>query len=321
MLRDADLFKEELETLGELAKDKDAVIAHLPEVTLAEGKELLLEVLGGKAPPVRFQGNVVLKKIQRLSRLLRWTACTCLQEEYVRFAANEKKWAEASTFAVWWQRAEACVLRSWVLFVLEKATPHLSLHFDGLRVHRDRCAQSGGVEALAEASSEHIARETGFAVEIVEKKHHVLFDMIKNKAEHEEAKVGESCEVLLAEGNCIPLALWRADSEAIKQQVLTALDRSSGVNLAARSVGGRSYRECFLEYKVSATPQVGFQPTRTGSYLVHAEWHGRPHCIMARCNVEEDSCVLPWRIGIRALHTVSQIFGSGRVRPQLNCYF
>ena len=38
VLRDADLVKEELETLGELAKDKDAVIAHLPEVTPAEGK-------------------------------------------------------------------------------------------------------------------------------------------------------------------------------------------------------------------------------------------------------------------------------------------
>ena len=134
----------------------------------------------------------ILKKVQRLSMLLRWLACSCLPEEYLRFTAIDKKWAEASTFAVWWQRAEAFVLQSWVLFVLTKPSLHLSLHFDGIRLHRDRVAEfEGGVEAFAKACSVHIAKETGFQVEIVEKRHYVLVDLIESEATLEDAAVPE----------------------------------------------------------------------------------------------------------------------------------
>ena len=145
----------------------------------------------------------ILKKVQRLSMLLRWLACSCLPEEYLRFTAIDKKWAEASTFAVWWQRAEAFVLQSWVLFVLTKPSLHLSLHFDGIRLHRDRVAEfEGGVEACAKACSVHIAKETGFQVEIVEKRHYVLVALIESEATQEDAAVPELGTVLLETGNC-----------------------------------------------------------------------------------------------------------------------
>eukprot|EP00974_Lingulodinium_polyedra_P109461 10590880-Lingulodinium_polyedra.AAC.1 len=62
-------------------------------------------------------------------------AVTALPDEYAKIASatKDKKWAEASTFAIWWQRAENCILQSWVAFVLEYPVTHVSLHFDGIR--------------------------------------------------------------------------------------------------------------------------------------------------------------------------------------------
>ena len=179
-----------------------------------------------------------------------------------------------------------------MLFVLTKPSLHLSLHFDGIRLHRDRVAEfEGGVEAFAKACSVHIAKETGFQVEIVEKRHYVLVDLIESEATLEDAAVPELGTVLLETGNCIALALWRAGSAADKLNVLAAVSQASGVNSAARSTGGRSYRECLLEYKASATAHVGFKPARTGKYLLHAEGHGRPRCVMVACNLDDGSCV------------------------------
>ena len=68
---------------------------------------------------------------------------------------------------------EDAVLTSWLGFVRQRPVTHLSLHYDGIRINKKLpCAMS----EFCARCSDHIAKETGFLVNIREKEHHYLFN-------------------------------------------------------------------------------------------------------------------------------------------------
>ena len=80
-----------------------------------------------------------LTQVSAESRLLRWVACSDLSALHDQFLADtSRRWAENSGFAYWWQTVEDSVLA-----VMQEAArcatcSHLSLHFDGFAIVRDK---------------------------------------------------------------------------------------------------------------------------------------------------------------------------------------
>ena len=74
---------------------------------LQEGKDILLKVLGGKTPPLHLQSKQFIRRLQNASRMQRWLARSCMPDEYKSLSVSDKQWAEASAFAIIWQRPEA----------------------------------------------------------------------------------------------------------------------------------------------------------------------------------------------------------------------
>ena len=145
-LVDKDLFATEIALLGALASNRDQFARDELQMEPNEGKDAILKTLGGST---EWKG-IGFEKLQRASRFLRWVAASCLPDEFTLITQNKDKWALASTFAVWWQRAEDLVLRAWVLFIQEQPTTHLSLHFDGVRVDPNRIQHEGDVDEFCE---------------------------------------------------------------------------------------------------------------------------------------------------------------------------
>ena len=65
--------------------------------------------MGGGQPGGNLAGNETLAKANNLARMLRWLACSALPDEYAQFSQKENERSEASTFAIFWQRAEDMV--------------------------------------------------------------------------------------------------------------------------------------------------------------------------------------------------------------------
>ena len=290
-LKDADIFVEELAFLEKLATDRDGVIRDELGASAVEGKDLLLAGFGGKTPPAKLRGNECMAKLSSLSRVLRWLACSCLPDAYALIAETDKKWPEASTLAMWWQRAEDHILRAWQFFILEKPVTHVSLHFDGLRTDRARVLADMSAEECAGLASARIREQTGFDVAIIEKGHFTFMEFLStgHGLVVADVQLGREEQILLAPGNCIPLSIWRF-KEALRPHVLELTRQSSVSNNAAAASKGRSFRECCAEYKVALTPHVGFNPTSSGVYLVVAENLGSPHCVPIEYNAETGGC-------------------------------
>ena len=98
------------------------------------------------------------------------------------------------------QAVEARLLLCWVDFILEKATTHVSKHYDGLRVDKGRCkleepiklpgpvdAQLSDVQALCANSSQHIRDQTGFIVRIRHKEHKTIIELFEAFAHSKES--------------------------------------------------------------------------------------------------------------------------------------
>ena len=92
----------------DLAENRDRVLAENLPGYHDGAKDLLLSLIGGqKALPSSVADSPFVAQVQSLSLLLRWIACSCNYEEYKLTGADpQKNFAEASAFAVWWQRAE-----------------------------------------------------------------------------------------------------------------------------------------------------------------------------------------------------------------------
>ena len=100
-LADTALFKDEIALLQRLANDRAGVIKDL-NMQPEEGKESLLAAVAGKN--IRESKHPIIIMSQRLGRMLRWLAASCLPDVLSEIRQNPDKWALASCFAAWWQK-------------------------------------------------------------------------------------------------------------------------------------------------------------------------------------------------------------------------
>ena len=110
-LEDPALFAAELEVLASLRDNRDEMIRTQLGANVADGKAILHTVISGGHPPQDLVAHPLLEAVGRLSRMLRWLSCSILNPLYHENAADDTKWAESSTFAIFWQRAEDYILR------------------------------------------------------------------------------------------------------------------------------------------------------------------------------------------------------------------
>ena len=170
---------------------------------------------------------------------------------------------------------------------------HLSLHYDGVRVDRPRVAATHeSVQAFCDAAAVHIAEQTGFAVDIIEKQHFYFLELLERAATGRKAfsNEGDSGALLDADGNCIPAGIHYLGASPV--DILNALATPSSWNDTAQSNKARSYRECGNEYKVLMEPHFGFSPMTSGSYIIHSEPRGRPHGAACKYDAESKECVV-----------------------------
>lgn len=278
-------FDEEIRLLHEIDQHRSEVIERELQMSHANGKKLLCSMLGGAGLPPALTSCPFAHKLRRLARFLRWVACSCITDTYESVAQRDDKWAEATTFALWWQRCEDYILKSWCSWMTERSVPsHLSLHFDGIRVDKPWVLKSfDNVGSLCDAASENIERITGFRVSIVEKTHQSFFEMFSGRTHG--ALMTDMGDTLLQNGNCILAALWhfRRDLDCNPRDIAEAVNME---NSSALARGCRTYRSCFTSCRTTWMPHMGFHPLHSGMYLLHAEDKGRPHCVAVRVNLD-----------------------------------
>ncbi|CAK0806321.1 unnamed protein product [Prorocentrum cordatum] len=270
-MADKDLVKEELEMLKRLAEDRgEALRGELPDMGPQAAKRFVLETIGGSRS---FDADAMpfAKKLQRVSRVLRWLACSALPEVYGGFCRDAalgdgektEKWPEGQTFSAFYRRAEDYILREWHTWVLTQPVKHLSLHFDGVRISRDAVlARHASVADYAADASAHVAKETGFVVKIKEKTHPTIAEALT------------SC------------GAW------VSAPVVSSFSATSVENNAARVEKGRTYAECCLSHGVSMTPQLGFDACEQGFDLLHMDGHGSPSCALVHAGAELDKATV-----------------------------
>ncbi len=79
-----DLFREELETLERLCRNRADVIRTELRLEPSAGKDLLLKVVNGKLLPADLCKNSFLLRVRRLGFFLRWLACSTLPDLHDR---------------------------------------------------------------------------------------------------------------------------------------------------------------------------------------------------------------------------------------------
>ena len=84
-VKDREHFETAMRVLEEVAPDRDAWVMQHLGMGPAEGKDLLLTTLGGKRPPAALANNPSVQAVVRLSRFLRWLACSALPNTYAAY--------------------------------------------------------------------------------------------------------------------------------------------------------------------------------------------------------------------------------------------
>ena len=123
-------------------------------------------------------------------------------------------------------------------------------------------------------------------------------DLCQNACDRREVEVDEK---LLERGNCILLAITRL-LPSKKGAVISELRKTSQQNNEAARVGSRSYADVTQSLRIHAVPCLGLAIDAPGSYLLHSEHQGRPHCLS--CSVQDNG--------------VAEI-GDGKYLTQMKC--
>lgn len=257
--------------------DRAAVIGDLG-TSPASGKQSLTAVYnGGRVPSV--PGNAAfLEELAKEGRMARWVACTNLPDVYADARKSEtRRFPESTTLHYFWTPVEDHILRSWCRFVKEKPTAHLSLHFDGIRVDKDRVAAAAD---FALESELYIERETGFKVKVVRKVHRFFQEFLPVLGQ-EMTEVDHITDALLEDGNCIPCA-WCHLIPSERESVVDLLSRKSAGNLAASMRHARSYCAWKTHGGHYLQAYYGLNTGISHKFMIHVDCAGAPHCFAAQ---------------------------------------
>ncbi len=181
-----------------------------------------------------------------------------------------------------WQGIEDMILDAFVAHLKTRPVSHLSLHFDGVRVDRQRVLAEADGAPEADAlkvlltNLETTARvRTGYEIGVVQKKHDYLIDKIRGHPGRERRDI-HIPPLLLEDGNCIPLAI-----AAVRQDHDNVVAALHGVALEAHtgsSAKARSYRCSMALSKVCLRASFDLGRLQDGHWVIHTESDGRAHC-------------------------------------------
>jgi hypothetical protein len=256
-----------------LSEQRDIIIRDDLKLPKEKGKVLLAKVACGGSIAPSFETCELLLRVQRAGRMFRWLACS-IQPEVYEEAAQTKGFAEASCFAYLWNAVEDYICSTWVDFILQGDVKHLSLHFDGVRLDKERCGGDEGVEDFLRKSEQHILQVTHYHVDLAVKRHSFFLQIITNI---EQSSNQDIDDVLLQRGNCIYAALFHLRVE--RCQILPILARSHPINAATLKTGFRCYRDVGRDLGIHLSPTLDRNFEMGKKYLLHLEGEGNPHCV------------------------------------------
>lgn len=242
----------------------------------SKGKELFARVLHGGSLPEEYKNMPFFQRLRGEARLLRWVSLSACPDLYDTIRQEPaRKFPESSIFHFWWTPVEDAILEAWVRSVLPSNPKHLSLHFDGLRLHSDDIEDQ---RRFVEQSERAILERTGFTVKIVRKDHYFFLDGARSKASRVTQVPAVSTDIL-RDGNCIPLALARIIPDAWHELGSAVQSRTGAAARVAATSGARRYRD-WLPYRgYTFEPTRGLDLSGCKHALVHCESRGRPHCV------------------------------------------
>lgn len=133
----------------------------------------------------------MLEAVSTSGRFCRWLALSLLPDVFDGLCDENVDWPEAPTASNAWMGVEDWIVRMWMECIIENEFPHMSLHFDGLRMHATRIARCTGsdcariaasdpqVDTFSHHSQEHLLNRTGFAVVINHTSHPYLDTVLR----------------------------------------------------------------------------------------------------------------------------------------------
>ena len=241
---------------------------------VSEGKRMVNTVINGGSPPASLKDNSFVQLLQQASIYLRWFACSMLPDDFEELGEREDKdFPAATVFHYMWTAVEDYILEHWCNFLQRHRPTHLSLHFDGVRVNSDIHPD---ILELMTACEKHILESTGFALRIIEKKHQLILDLVRqNSKSCNEIPVPD---ILLERGNCIPCGLWHLSGQRqLIENALSVTDTIENRYYAERGV--RTYQHCVSFTPAGLFPHIGLPADMSKPCLLHCENGGFSHCV------------------------------------------
>lgn len=265
----------ELTSMRQYLSHRDSVhaLVHKDPVT---AKSLCMEVLNGMKIPDNVTDPEFLTRLRLEGRLCRWLAVTLDPTFHsLLLSEGDKDWPEATCLFYLWTPVEDWVTDVMAKYAVARFRPcHLSLHYDAIKLSR---GSYGEPADFCDGAQTEILTETGYNVTIVHKNKEFLEDML--------LAVSVCCDEGLQRprgfgvaGNCIPEACALLGHRT--QEITTELRKKTAAhNVAAKETKGRSYRSCQEVCACVLHPVSDLTSIAAGSYLLHVEGAGRPHCI------------------------------------------
>ena len=263
-----------LQALKQWVESRQDVCRDVLKVSVSEGKRMVNTVINGGSPPASLKDNSFVQLLQQASIYLRWFACSMLPDDFEELGEREDKdFPAATVFHYMWTAVEDYILEHWCNFLQRHRPTHLSLHFDGVRVNSDIHAD---MQELMTACEKHILESTGFAVRIIEKKHQLILDLVRqNSKSCNEIPVPD---ILLERGNCIPCGLWHLSGQRqLIENALSVTDTIENRYYAERGV--RTYQHCVSFTPAGLFPHIGLPADMKKPFLLHCENGGFSHCV------------------------------------------
>ena len=277
-------------TLDACVSDRDSVCTDRLKMSVADGKQTLVSMLYGAAPPDNPADPTFISNLQQVSIYMRWLAVSLLPGEFEGFKSNGKKNPDASTLAHLYMAIEDVILTHWCEFVVKQLRPqHMSLHYDGIRVS---VAQNMSVTNLCRESEEYIKSKTGFEVHIREKHHRTVLELLKESTVKSRFEsLFEDGDPHLLPGNCIPHALVCLKAITAESSKAKLAENTRPENEYAKQRRCRTYQQCMRLLGCSLHPHMfhcGLSLPQ-GSWILHTENGGLPHCVALTKVAEADS--------------------------------
>ena len=268
----------EFDCWREVAKNRPAV---LEKVVASMGisvdaKQVVVAIANGGALPEKLKDQEFFINLRRESILLRWIACSMLPEAHEKALIDPTvDWPEAHVFHLFWTCIEDAILNTMCNKVMEiPGLKHLSLHFDGMRVDKEAFDSQ---ESLLRKLEEAVKETHGIDIKLKTKTHRTFFEQLHSVSEATEAPVS-GCESLYAPGKCIPLAVATLMGTAEGVMELLRTRKTTG-DLRYKAFSTITSPADYDGDLLSLVPNHGLEISEPGSYLVHAENGGNPHCV------------------------------------------